>query len=95
MSQKQWRHKPLIIDNPKPSLTFDVELQIVKLGYIFKLEGLVIDRTDLVLLLGALELPHVLVNKPVVMFEMKLDVRVALSQGVIVLKILNTFQYYG
>jgi hypothetical protein len=81
--------------SPKPSLTFDVELQIVKLGYVFKLEGLVVDRTDLVLLLGALELPHVFINKPVVMFEMKFDVRVALSQGVIILKILNTFQYYG
>ncbi len=85
----------LIIDSHKPSLTFDVELQIVKLGYVFKLEGLVVDRTELALLLGALELPHVFVNKPVVMFEMKFDVRVALSQGVIILKILNTFQYYG
>ena len=95
MRQKQCRHKQLIVVSHKPSLTFDVELQIVKLGYVFKLEGLVVDRTDRALFLGALVLPHVFVNKPVVMFEMKLDVRVALSQGVIILKMIDTFQYYG
>ena len=85
----------MICDTPSRSLTFDVELQVVKLRNIFKLEGLVVDRINLVLLLGALVLPHVFVNEPVVMFEMKLDVGVALSQGVIILKMVDTFQYYS
>jgi len=73
-------------------LTLDIELEVLVRLDTLPLEGFVVDRTGLALLLAALVLSHSFVNEDLVLLEFQHDIWITLSKGIFITKMLDLLQ---